>query len=57
VSCRLGVGRCCFAGGFLEFGGCDESVPVAVVGEVEEGVVDCGGRRVDDGVAQDGEGW
>ena len=54
VACRHGgLG---FAG-FLERGGWDEGVPVAVVGEVEEGIVDCGGWRVDDGLAHDGEGW
>lgn len=49
--------RAGFAGLFLEFCAWDEGVPVAVVGQVEQGVVDCGGWRVDDGVAQDGEGW
>lgn len=32
-----------------------ESVPVAVVGEVEEGVADGGGWGVDDAVSEDGE--
>jgi len=44
-------------GGLFQFGVGDEGVPVAVVGEVEEGIVDCGGWRVDDGLAHDGEGW
>lgn len=43
--------------GLFEFCVWDEGIPVAVVGEVEQGIVDCCGWRVDDGVAQDGEGW
>lgn len=46
-----GLGRC---GGF-DHGAGHESVPVAVVGEVEEGVADGGGWGVDDAVPEDGE--